>query len=687
MVIAAGLFVRHAFWRPVAGTATPEPVISVLGPRGAGKTEAIDAIADGCGGAVVHAKLDFAAPELMSPIAAIPYAVFMFMRHWDNLPNDPTFHRVGLSLLALTEKLPPDRGDAKDKLRKSIDNHLRKDVDDQMANLAGAAAKIAAAVAKVFTSLPIDATSTQLITDGAGALLRLSRRRGRSVRRALKWFDGLLEGANTLDSLIDLSRGARDPLKHLMNAFLADLADNAAQWSIPVRRCACEPRSRRDQPHEHPWVLLADHVDTTGGAGWDFLSALIRARQARGPERDPLLVVAATNQWSSAWGNWWREPWRTGAECPNRRAIPLLSQADFDEWTRHLDATADAAADPTRAWFPVWLDPPSPTEIGELAAHKPPGWDQTAFTEFVRQLSGDLPAAAAHIASGVAAQSPDAKPDIRSVLFRTVADEPLWEQVLRSSLPDSLLVKPLWHTIPQAVAVAVRLRQPGPAADDLDRAIFPDAHHILRTLRQSLWVSTFATRQSRLWPIVGDTAEHPATMHPWLLACLLAGLHAESANASRREGGLAWAELFSRMSDTCGPADPDAAHQLYYDLACDRFDLVVATLVRRFPLDDHRSWVRLLDQVTMAPCRWPALDPTDDIFDRLVPETLQGRDTIETAIAVLVARLWLYHDPHTVPNSLRDKQINVRFGQLANNYTSRLDTDALTDAADLFGRR
>lgn len=702
MSTAAVPFVRRALWRPAEGTLTPEPLHALLGPRGAGKTKALDAIADACAGTLVHAKLDFAEPQLGNPVVAVAYAAFMFARHWDNLPEDPAFHRVGLSLLALSEPLPPDRKGARARLLKSIDNYLHEDADDRVANLAGAAADIAAVLARLVTKLSVDVDGRKLVTGAVVALLKLAKRRRRSVRRALKWFDGLLDGANTLDSLIELSRGRTDPLDHLMRAFLADLADNAQQWSIPVRRCECEPRRLRDQPHEHAWVLLADHTDAGGGAGSEFLSALVRVRLERQPARDPLLVVAATSRWSSAWGNWWREPWRTGAESPARRPIPLLSEADFDEWTRHLDATADAAGNPTRAWFPVWLDPPTATEIAELASARPDGWDQAAFDALVRRLSGELPAAVRDITEGVRAQPSDAEPDARSLLFRLVVrkasgehaleTKPLWEHALRFCLPDTLQTKPLWHTIPQAVAVAVRLRQPGRPADDLDPAVFPDARHILRTLRESLWVSTFAARPSRLWPVAGGDEEHPAVLHPWLVACLLAGLHAESATAGRHPGALAWAELFSRMSDCYGAPNGDqdktaVARRLYHDLACDRFEQVVAALVGRFPLDDHRDWVRLLDQVTMAPSRWPAVEPTDEVFDRLVPENQQTRDTVETSVAGLVAMLWLYHDPHTVPNTLRDKQIHTSFGRLANNHSSRLDTDALTDAAKRFGRQ
>jgi len=94
--------------------------------------------------------------------------------------------------------------------------------------------------------------------------------------------------------------------------------------------------------------------------------------------------VAAVDRWTSVWGRWWREPWRTEAESPHRQHVPLLSEADFGQWTRHLDGSADADADPTRAWYPVWVDPPEPDEVGWLTPVTPAGWDKDKFHKFVR---------------------------------------------------------------------------------------------------------------------------------------------------------------------------------------------------------------------------------------------------------------------------------------------------------------
>jgi len=306
-------------------------------------------------------------------------------------------------------------------------------------------------------------------------------------------------------------------------------------------------------------------------------------------------------------------------------------------------------------------------------------------------LSGELPAAAKQIGEWVAEQPSDAEPDFHSPLFRVGKTPALWERALKSSLPGTLVVNPLWRTIPEAVAVAVHLLEPARAVDDLDAASFPQAAHILGSLRENLWVSTFAARPSRLWPVAPGSPEHPAVMHPLLVGCLLAGLHEESAAADRRPGALAWADMFSRLSDTCRDADAPAgrldslARRFYYDLACDRFDQVVAELVKQFSLEEHRDWVHVLDQVTAAPCRWAAIEPAEQIIGRLAPDDQAGRDPVQATVAGLVVRLWLYRDPHAVPNTQWDNQISENFLRLANNHTARADTTALKEAAARFG--
>ncbi|MGV9298990.1 hypothetical protein [Amycolatopsis sp. NPDC003676] len=682
MITAAELFVRQAFRRPPEGTSAPEPVVALLGPKGAGKSTALRAIGGACGGTIVHARLDFQDARVADPISAVACVSFLLARHWDNLPRDPTFHRVGLSLLALNETLPQDHGAARAYVLQLIGNYLHQEDDERLADTAGEAVRFALSLSGIADQVPGPAVQ-QAVSIGIGALLRLANRRRRSVRQALRWFGGLLDGAGTVDSLIELSRRTTDPLPHVMNAFLTDLSRSAEQWTTPVRRCQCLAPRGQDGPHEHAWALLIDNVDATA-AGHAFLTALVHARKNRLPERDPLLIVAAMDRWSASWNHWWREPWRTKADCPDKRPVPLLSQADFKQWTQHLAAARPGTG---RAWYPVWLDPPGPEVLRELAPTAPDGWDPAAFAEFVRRLSGDLPAAAQEIGRRVGEPPSDAQPPARSLLFQPHNGIALWERALTSFLPTPLRADALHVVIPQAVAVAVRLRQPGRSAD-LSPVAFPDANHILNALRENLWVSTFAARPSRLWPVAAPGEEHPAVLHPWLLACLMAGLHAQSAT-DRHAVSMTWAEVFSAMAATCAKpsGDADLARQLYYHLACDNFDNAAGEMVRQFAEAEHPDWIRLVDQATAAPCRWPALEPVDDIVARLVPDGRPGRESAEAAVSCIVALLWLYHDAHTLPDPVRDRRIRQNFQRLASNYSARVDTDALIDAAERFDSR
>src|SRR5258708_31059446 len=117
---AAHLFVRQMLWRPATARQVPEPVIALLGPHGAGKTHTLRSISRECGGAIVHALLDFASPKGISPVAAVAYVAFELMRTWPNLPKDPVFHRVGLSLLAMNQGLPEHPNTARTKIPQLI---------------------------------------------------------------------------------------------------------------------------------------------------------------------------------------------------------------------------------------------------------------------------------------------------------------------------------------------------------------------------------------------------------------------------------------------------------------------------------------------------------------------------------------------------------------------------------------
>lgn len=700
---AAHMFLRRMLWRPTGGPTIPEPVVSLLGPHGSGKSTVLRALSRECGGTVVHARLDFTQPIALDPIAAVAVVAFQLMRGWTNLRRDPTFHRVGLCLLALNEQLENNRevarGQIKELIRQYVGHTRLGQAGDNASELVADTAKVVTAVTKI-AAMP-QGQAVEAINEYAkpviAALLHRAARWG--LRGAMRWHSTVpeAEDANTIDSLIALSQNNRhEALNYLMKALLADIQDNVAHHPASA---GCRCLTPQQDRHDHAWVLLVDNADTDNGGR--FLTALLRARQERmtvpvdtPPQGDPLLVVAAVEQWNSTWGQWWREPWRVAADAPTKRPIPLFSEANRVQWAQHIQQVAGGpGVDTNRGWYPVWLDPLTTTETATIAPRPATEWDQRAFGELLHRLTANRPAAVIEVQQQISANSVTVDPDDpvpRSLLSAPDGDgiTPLWERVVSSCLSGTLLTRRPWRSVPSVVAVTTHLGEPRRLSDDLPAEVFPDAARTLRELRTNLWVSTFAARPSPLWRIGRGDAEHPATVHPWLARCLLAGLAAESdANplephepAQPSEARL-WDTLFTTLAGIHGQADLGRA--LFCDLACNQFTDVVTALIGQFDDIDHRAWVRLLDDVTSAPCRLPAIQSTQRSYDQLSPEHVPGRSPLEAATTSLVAVLWLYRDLLTVPRPRWDKQISTDFTRLA-ALSGRGDVSALDEAARQF---
>src|SRR5690242_11382951 len=75
-----------------------EPIVALLGPRGAGKTPLLAALSQQCAGTVIHAAINFSAHDF-DPIQAAAYISFEMMRGWETTRQDPSFHRFALGLL------------------------------------------------------------------------------------------------------------------------------------------------------------------------------------------------------------------------------------------------------------------------------------------------------------------------------------------------------------------------------------------------------------------------------------------------------------------------------------------------------------------------------------------------------------------------------------------------------------
>lgn len=688
------LFLSRMQRRPAASSSVPEPVVALLGPRGSGKSTALRALSTECGGTIVHARLDFAEQPNLDPISAVAFVAFSLMRGWTNLRRQPVFHRLGLSLLALNERLNPDRIIAQAQIKRLIRQYLQQQplvrtgerVPDLLFNVTEAAATVGGIA--LSEAAPVS-TITEQAKPAIGALLRGAVRW--RLRNAIRFHHTIpeAEDASTVDSLIALSTTHRfNAVNYVMKALLADIEDFTRNHPPATARCDCViPEDAQDGNHDHVWVLLLDNAQSA--VGERFLQALIKARlegfvvpPGAPPACDPLLVITAIDQWRPAWGKWWREPWKAET-VSDRQPIPLFSEADRDQWVRHIRQAVRPNVDPARGWYPVWLDPVPSDDVISPRAELP--WDQAGLEMLALRLTSGHPTAMIDIQTQVDALDPTIAgngPAPATILnARDDAGVPLWERALQSCRPGLVPTQRPWSAVPPAAVVAARLSEQARRTDDLPVDKFPGATQTLRDLRANLWVSTFAARPSPLWRVGRGTEEHPAAMHPWLARCLLAGLAAEGAGAEL------WDGLFTALFD----AEPDPNRTLFRDLAQGRFSAVVKELVSLYDSIDHRAWIRVLDDTTSAPSRFPHDEPFVASYRRLAPDHMPGRTPIETAVTSLTALLWLYRDPLAIPGVLYGtsvkvpwhKQIQADFGKLAYNST-RADVSALEEAASQF---
>lgn len=676
LMVPVQQFLRRMQWRP-AGSVDPEPVVALLGPPGSGKSTALRALSGECGGTLVHARLDFAEHEDLDAVSSVAFIAFLLMRDWRNLRRRPTFHRLGLALLALNERLERDRTAAQTQIRDLIDQYVggqpMVQVGERVVDPLFSAAEVAAAFTNI--ALPNAAVRDRAKPVIAALVRRAERWR---LRGALRWHHSLpeAEDASTVDWLIALSTAHRgDALSYVTRALLADIEDFTRNH--PPARAVCDcaiPAGAATANHDHVWLLLLDHVESS--VGEQVVQALATARQRRvaeddGPAPDPLLVVAAAGRWRPAWGRWWREPWRTAVE--DREPIPLFSSAERAQWLRHTRQPVDPRPNPATGWYPVWLDPVAADRMLE-------GSDLEVV---VSRLASGHPGATGDILTQLDL-SRSAAGDDRTVPATVLdavdeAGVPLWRRAVDDRAPGLVPTGRPWRSVPPAVMVAARLSEPGRHTDDLPARPFPDAVQTLRELRAGLWVSTFAARPSPLWPIGRGDEEHPAALHPWLSRCLLAGL--------ALEGSGSWDDLFTRVYDV----EPDPGRTLFRDLALGRFDDVVTALTGLFDTVDHRTWVRALDDATSAPCRLPHGEPFAVSYRRLVPDHVPGHTAVRSAVTSLTALLWLYRDPLSVPGPLDGdsakvpwhKQVRLGFEKLA-YVSARSEVSALEEAASQF---
>ncbi|KPI17569.1 hypothetical protein OV450_2345 [Actinobacteria bacterium OV450] len=707
-------FLRHMIWRYPDQR---QPVVALLGPRQSGKTSMLRSLSRGCGSTVVHAHLDFHENPL-DPVSAAALVAFQMMRGWDTLRRSPVFHRFALGLLALNENLEPDRARATDQIRGLIQQYTRGTRRGRFATrLEEAVDATMDVVATGALSPLVQGQAREVVTavrerarPVIGSLLQSTARWG--LRDALRWHVGIpeAEAAGSLDALIRLSSASRSAaVGPLLAAFLADAKDQADHHPALRSACSCElpPQyAGRAARHDHAWVLLVDGAQTP--AGRRFLAALVAARMRNeqnepgsGGAADPLVVLAACDQWQPEWTTRWCEPWRTTPlpDTPQRR-VPLLTRATRAHWARQ-DETG-AGPDPASAahyWYPVWLDPMSEEQVSDVTDDSA-SLAAPVAASVVHALTGGHWGAVLALQEQRASAPPDAGTAVRDRPLTAAVDasgRPLWARALETCLPEGLAAPAPAEAVPPPVVLAAAYLADMRTADDprvpLETADLPRS---LELLRRNLWVSTFFHRPSRIREVGWGDADRPAVLHPWLSRCALTALSAAGpADAAGPEGERPadpWHEVFTRQGRAL--AALAATHngsggvareeqQLFYALALGEFAPVAEALSDRFDRD-HRAWVRLLDYLASAPCRPVHEQSAQQAYAVLLSGIEQtGRDVVAVATAKLLALLWLYNDPLTERSRRWDAQIEEGFERLAHN-SRLLDVSALQQAGALF---
>ncbi|MFI6684199.1 hypothetical protein [Streptomyces sp. NPDC050485] len=701
----ADAFLRHMLWRYPGQR---QPIVALLGPRQSGKTDLLRAVSRACGGTVVHAALDFDETPL-DPVSAAALVAFQMMRGWDNLRHGPVFHRFGLGLLALNENLDADRVRAADQIRELIQQYTRNTRQGRFATrLEHAAATTMDVVAQGALSPLVSGPAREVVSavreqakPVIGSLLQSAARWG--VRDALRWHISVpeAESARSIDALIRLSSTSRSAaVGPLMAAFLADVKDQAERHPPLRSACSCVLPAQAARPgrHDHAWVLLVDGAQTPSGRR--FLTELAGAR-ARNQHADadgsgaadPLLVLAACEQWQSEWTSWWCEPWRPTprAATPQRR-VPLLSRATRTLWARENDAAVRVDRGPAAAWwYPVWLDPMTEEQVGYAMDRSDPSPARPLPSSVVHRLTGGHRGAVLAVLDEQFGARPGPHGAGPAVSLHSPADEqgtPLWSHALETSLPEGLPVPgATWSTAPAVVLAAAYLADVHTAHDPRLPSDLAELPRSLELLRRHLWVSTFTHRPSRIREIGWGDADGPATLHPWLARCALTALN--TARPAPPSQGSCWHEVFTSQSIalTTPPVHGgDAAaveRRLFHDLALGRFAPVAAALAARFD-EDHRAWIRLLDYLSSAPCRPLYERSPQEAYAHLLGGVENGGQTVlAVATAKLLALLWLYNDPLTEHTRRWDGEIRECFTRLAHN-SRLLDVSPLQQAAAAF---
>ncbi|ALG08789.1 hypothetical protein [Kibdelosporangium phytohabitans] len=622
-------------------------MIVLLGPVGAGKTAALDAVERDMSWGVVHARYDFGAERTAG--TGVPATneilirlVYALSQRWRNR-RKPGFLRFSIALIAISATLEHKNRDA-DRAR------LSAFVDEFHAALGETA--VQAVVNRVAdaaeTAELLDPSLIDLIRRLFPVVVRPVRRQLRRAMKDLADFPQT-QGGDVLDALVALNGlSAVQQTERLLLAFLGDIRENHRRMARPERGGPCKCADGTQGKHVHNWVALLDDIHLPGGQ--QFLADLDNAReQLPHGTHDPLLVIATSGRWSDEFTEW-LPPWRHAGTDDGLRPLTTLRKAGYGDWENA-----------SSKFYPLSLDPLKPDDIAEiLRADR-----ESSEVKFVVRATNGLPLAVTYLAMHLRDRS--VEPGARDVLGVDQAPYPRLAALRLTGHVDGVSIEDFVTATPFATAPWLI-----PVSTE-GRADQPLVGVILTELRTSLWVAALSDAQA--------ITPNRAVLHPWVEMNLVAAL-------SRRDGGQpTYVDQFTLLRD-----DPDTRNdpvrRAYGMCALGQIAEVVAFFDEQFDKIPHRAWLERFLLVVRAP---NALPPTagclashDEVVMVATAADPAGTE-VRNSIARLVAAGWLLQDRSSAREPALDSVIVAALTHLANN-SRQGDIQPLQKAIDLAKR-
>lgn len=616
------------------------PIVTLVGPRGSGKTKVLKDIEDGC---VTSVALPYAWLDLDSSGYERGWQVAAHLAAGLGGTRWKQFGEIGFPRLALGALVIQARGidlSNPGNAAAGIQTLLQSRRD-----LEGLTNAIAELLRQLLNSIvPPLAVLVGPLVSGTFKSRKVVEM---LFRDGMHWYGNRGRGpaGDGFGALVDLHRlereggdsGRREVDVILCEAFLADLAHAYAGKNRPCNT-----------------VALIDNIDSRAGRA--FLRAMAGARTnagATGGRCDPLAVISTSRVWwqDALWP--WGPPWerRADVEFP----VGTTGDADFDDWTARRPA-----GDPGRWYYPVELGDLTEDEVRALAAATRPR-ELTRLAPFVYRLTRGHALGAVRVLDTLSArQRTPTDPELIDVL-----ESPTGES---SKLGDDLTTD--------------LLKDLGSWREELETlSAIPDPRSAVADTIAGLLETESAERcddlARRLWLDPPKSAGAAAHTHPWLRRLLLRSLAARGEPAH-----LTWDAVHSGLAQHFeGSSEVDRA--CYHALAGGDVRPAVEYLRRQFVTRDMADWIRLFDAITAAPNRpsGPADRRRTELLSTFAAPSYATLDISQVLVRMIIAR-WIGADPLCDPDSAMSFYVAVGFDALSVHAT--LGADRLVHEAQRY---